>query len=374
MQVVVTLVCVQVALHCVGALAGGIMFYRWWRLDKDSKDRIWRLYGWLSGLMAFGSCVGVIGWVARMLQLYNNVVASDMLSSPSFRGVDLYFAESARWNAVFAVMHAVEFLCLSSAKVMVLDRMSDFGAPKVDGVRRWARYGWFVMTAVVLGNLAGLAASVAAADYYRRSSESSFAAYSFSVANDTITARSQASLAKTLNDDAQSVYSVQSFCEFSVLLLIVFAFAVVGVLCLRRINDIASLLRSTQSRTSSFAAAEGSHLRKQILYTTLFVFVAFLLRSIQASIDTLALKLSDSHLPCRPNNEINRLGLCNPSCYNMWTHMLRWNQRTPEFETVVIMISSPLAILVALWGMSSRNVLKLMNGEQKLRGTETSGL
>lgn len=344
------------------------MFYRWWRLDKDSKDRIWRLYGWLSGLMAFGSCVGVIGWVARMLQLYYNVVASDMLNSLRIRGVDLYFAESARWNAVFAVMHAVEFLCLSSAKVMVLDRMSDFGVPKVDGVRRWARYGWFVMTAVVLGNLAGLAASVAAADYYRRSSESSFAANSFFVANDTIPALFQASLAKTLNDDAQSVYSVQSFCEFSVLLLIVFAFAVVGVLCLRRINDIASLLRSAQSRTSSFAAAEGSHLRKQILFTTLFVFVAFLLRSIQASIDTLALKFSNSYLTCRDNS----LGLCNPLCYNMWTHMLRWNQRTPEFETVVIMISSPLAILVALWGMTSRNVLKLMNGEQKLRGTESA--
>jgi hypothetical protein len=40
--------------------------------------------------------------------------------------------------------------------------------------------------------------------------------------------------------------------------------------------------------------------------------------------------------------------------------MLRWLQRTPEFELSVVLIASPLALVVALWGMTSTTILKLM--------------
>jgi hypothetical protein len=43
--------------------------------------------------------------------------------------------------------------------------------------------------------------------------------------------------------------------------------------------------------------------------------------------------------------------------------MLRWNQRTPEFETVVVIISSPLALAVALWGMTTRSTIRIMKNE-----------
>jgi hypothetical protein len=50
---------------------------------------------------------------------------------------------------------AADLLCLSAAKLMVLDRMSVFAAPQGIGMRGWwAAAGRVVMAAVVLGMLA----------------------------------------------------------------------------------------------------------------------------------------------------------------------------------------------------------------------------
>jgi len=76
------------------------------------------------------------------------------------------------WRAAFLVTYAVEFLCLSAAKLMVLDRMSVFAAPQ--GARlqkRWAAAGRVVMAAVVLGNAVGLAANAAAAVHYHKAAQ-----------------------------------------------------------------------------------------------------------------------------------------------------------------------------------------------------------
>ena len=76
------------------------------------------------------------------------------------------------WLAAFVVVYAVEFVCLSAAKLMVLDRMMQFAMPKGDGVsRRWVVGGRVVMSAVVAGNVVGLGGNVATAVYYQRSAE-----------------------------------------------------------------------------------------------------------------------------------------------------------------------------------------------------------
>ena len=70
------------------------------------------------------------------------------------------------WFAAFVVVCAVEFLCLSAAKLMVLDRMMQFAMPKGDGVsRRWVVGGRVVMSAVVAGNVVRLGGNVATAVY-----------------------------------------------------------------------------------------------------------------------------------------------------------------------------------------------------------------
>ena len=94
-------------------------------------------------------------------------------------------AQLFSWLAAF-VVYAVEFVCLSAAKLMVLDRMMQFAMPKGDGVsRRWVVGGRVVMSAVVAGNVEGLGGNLATAVYYQRSAEYFSAASAAFAVNNT---------------------------------------------------------------------------------------------------------------------------------------------------------------------------------------------
>ena len=56
---------------------------------------------------------------------------------------------------------------------------------------------------------------------------------------------------------------------------------------------------------------------------------------------------------------------CDPSCHNEFTHINQWAVRTPEFQMTIVLISSPVALLVALWGVTSRYTLQLMKVKQQ---------
>lgn len=47
-------------------------------------------------------------------------------------------------------------------------------------------------------------------------------------------------------------------------------------------------------------------------------------------------------------------------CYNVHNFMLIWFLYTPSFHFAVLLITQPLALLAALWGMTSRQTLVLM--------------
>ena len=47
------------------------MFVRWWRLDSEHRLRIWKLYGWFTGLVCVGSCAGAVCYAAWAQWLYN---------------------------------------------------------------------------------------------------------------------------------------------------------------------------------------------------------------------------------------------------------------------------------------------------------------
>ena len=154
------------------------MFLRWRRMDGEGRRGVWRLYGLFSGLMLCGSCFGAAAWGAWMQNLVlnfnvNNNPSSTLTNAQHYSIV----AQCQRWIAAFAVTYAMEFLCLSAAKLMVLDRMMEFAMPKGAGVwRRWVVGGRVVMAAVVAGNVVGLGGNVAAAVYFQRTAEYSSAA------------------------------------------------------------------------------------------------------------------------------------------------------------------------------------------------------
>jgi hypothetical protein len=173
------------------------MFRLWRRLNEEDRQHVWRFYGWYSGLMFCGSCVGVLTWGARIFNLVNlykgiNDLRFDTeysgfgnLSSSSNTAEGLQFVAVGRsWRAVYSVIYPIEFFFLS---VMVLDRMSDVFAPHGSGMRRWSVLGGGIVTGVVVFcNAVGLSANIAAAVHFQKSSEAFFAASAHVAAHNTI--------------------------------------------------------------------------------------------------------------------------------------------------------------------------------------------
>ncbi len=343
----------QIAAYCVSALAGGTMFFLWRRMDEDDRRRVWRLYGWFSGLMMCGSCFGAVAWAARMMYQVN---LSAGLVAVQKRVQDAegysYLASFCSWRAAFIVTYTFELLCLTAAKLMVLDRMSDFAAPQGDGARkRWAAGGRIVMAFVVLGNAAGLASAIAAAVYFQKTSEYWSTSAAYYAAGNQAGGFQYNLFARDHGEDAFAVLAYQSVFEVAVLLLIVAAFVVVGLMCARRVS-----LRMMAVGRASAAAAGGSTIRLQMVATTSVVFLSFLLRSAVSTMLAVANKLQDGASTKCPQT----LNLCNASCYNMYTNLVQWNVFTPEFQSTVVLIASPITLLVALWGMTTKLTTQLM--------------
>jgi hypothetical protein len=260
------------------------------------------------------------------------------------------------WLVVFFMMYAIEFMCLSAAGLMVLDRMSDFAAGQDDVTRkRWAAGGRMVMAVVVLGNAVGLAANVAAAVHIQRAADAASTASALYATNSIRLAFESTSLSQTEFQLAGSIAAVQSFCEVAVLLLIVAAFVVAGVACARVVS---SRLRAVDAASAS--AASGRELKRQMVITTVVVFVAFVVRSVQSSMMAVARQLQNLGTSC-PG-----VSFCDLICYNVFTHINLWAESTPEFQVTIVLVSSPLTLLVALWGMTSKQTLEAMKSKEQV--------
>jgi hypothetical protein len=212
------------------------------------------------------------------------------------------------------------------------------------------------MAAVVLGNCVGLAANAAAAVHYHKAAQAASAASAAYAANNTNDGDKFYSLSQQEVQRGGSILSVQSFCEVAVLLLIVAAFAVVGVLSARRVSA-----RLLGVDAASAAAATGRALRLRMLGTTAFVFVTFVLRAAFSTLYAVAHQWRDVNRGVCPDGT---KGLCS-SCRNVYALMSGWMYYTPEFQVLIVLVSSPVALLVALWGMTSNATLQLMKSSQR---------
>jgi hypothetical protein len=338
------------------------MLLLWRRMLEEGRRHVWPLYGRFCALMLCGSCFGAVTWAASMMNLENGFNGDDAFSSRDrVQGTSL-FALAYSWATVSTVTYAIEFLCLSAAKLMVLDRMSVYAAGQDDGSRKWwAAAGSAVMAVVVLGNAVGLAANIAAAVHFQRAAEAVSTSSALLAANSTQAAFESFSLSLTEAQLASSIAAVQSWCEVAVLLLIVAAFVVVGVVCARRMALYTRQVAYNGDLDAAVAVQDGGkRQRLQHLGTTAFVFVAFVVRSTQSTMLAVARQLQDQATRCP-----GVTGFCDASCNNVFTHITQWALRTPEFQTTVVLVASPVALLVALWGVTSRYTLQLMKLKQR---------
>ena len=342
-------------MYCASAIAGVTVFLMWRRLPASSRRLIWPLYGWFSGLMACASCFGSIAWgtwlQSSTYSLKGKFSLSD-IASPTFPGF-ISFALYNRWYAAFHVTYAVEFFCQSLALLTILDRLVNLatiqGSEK--SLRCWLQGKRAVVALVLASNVVGLCGNGVAAAAYARTADLWEIVDRISIIDfKAFYSAIQAAINSRASADRHA--TVQLVCEVVTLLLILASFVVTGAACVHRVNE-------WLSSNSNTAAAGIRKMHLQIVITCSIVFVTFLIRAVHAIMFALAHLLQDTDsLSSCPS--LNPDSLCDASCVNTYTIILEWMRFTPEFRLSIILISSPLAMLVALWGMTSRHAWQLM--------------
>jgi len=252
-----------------------------------------------------------------------------------------------------------------------------------------------------LGNLTGMVANfVSAARVSVAGSVFAQSAEAFA-ANNTALGQSLYDNAFESFEVSEDAASYQNYAEMAVLLLIILAFVVVSLLStqlirigLRNLSNAKSSIvlvgvAGDQARQLvDDATAAGRQLMRKVVGTVAVVFVSLLLRAIYASMLAVADSLQDVGKGCSDN-------LCS-QCFNVYALALPCSQRhctlmvilvcrythvrtfivySPAFTLMVVLISSPLTLLVALWGMTGVRALELMAVKRQqldsLKGEQT---
>jgi hypothetical protein len=338
------------------------MLYRWWRMDDEGRRRVWKLYVWFTAFMFCGCCFGAFTWSAR-LQVRLYTLASTLESGTTIESLARLSASRSvafNWRAAYTVTYAIEFLFLSIAKLVVLERMIEFSAPQsASKSKRWVFAERIVVGLVVFGNLVGLAGNIASSTYFKAAANSDSNAADSYLLNNTAAGDKFRSETKQKLQEAYQIAAVQSLSEVTVLLLIIIAFAISGFVCVRRFRSVFAGLKTV-------TVSKGDKtLRFQILGTTVVIFFAFLLRSVFSAMwaASYGLQLSNS---CPGKSD------CDPCHNNDFTYLWYWIGHIIEFQLLIMLISSPIALLIALWGMTSKLTLIYMNTNKRGQTPKTS--
>jgi hypothetical protein len=324
------------------------------------------LYGWFSALMCLCSIFGAIAWMSLMfytVALFKGVRSPRVPNAAVNPDIMSLNAQGQHWLAVYFVAYAIEFMCLSVVKFVLLERMAhfmEFDVPLSKGI---IFKGRIILSLIMLGNSVGLCGNVAAAVFGRQSGEAFSALVTACNANSTACQHGSSNVMGIYNEAfekasaARQAASVQSFCEVVLLLVIIVTFIIFGIRSARFISRAVRIVNSKliPFQTSQNVAVLGAALKRRIVGTTTFVFLTFMLRAVFSITNSLSNLLQNNGSPtCAVPVQ------CSSACFNQWQLMQEWIQFTPEFTMTAELISSPLALIVALWGVTDATTLRLL--------------
>jgi len=342
---------------CVWAKGGGL-------------QGAWRQLGLLSGIMCVGSVAGAVAWGANTQNLFLYYPAMSLQHVSPQHSYTL-FASSDRWFASYLILYGFEFLCLIMCKLILLSRLvanatqsSQADTSGMSGMRRkWLSGRGLpflnrVMAAVVVvGSVVGMVASEVSAAYYVHSAglNDQAARACDAAGNNTNSSRALQSDALVFQLKAFTAVFVQSGSEALTLLLVSVSFVVIvsWSVALFRIAErvgARALLASSphlelqpneanvQRLVSDAMQASAAH-RWRLTAACVIVLVTFPAR---AAYDLLLAYSSfdDSQNPA--------CGICDP-CQSEPFLIRQWLVYTPEFQPIVVALSSPLPLTLSLW-------------------------
>ena len=151
-----------------------------------------------------------------------------------------------------------------------------------------------------------------------------------------------------------------SICEGCSLFIMLVSFVVAGALCIRRFYS------GTRTNATE-AGRRNNKVRRQIIGTVSTVFLTFLIRAVYAAalaasrqggnVILTPLSVGQEVYQSKCNNGRSVADLCR-SCEGLGLIVQTWLYLCPAFPFTVFLLSSPVTILVALWGMTTDSFLE----------------
>jgi hypothetical protein len=343
--------------YVVNALANSYMFYCWSKLSYHTKSLVWQYYGHFTCCMIFGSIFGAFDSLCYMQTIAYNYKANDLRQMNTANQVQIQtsFALSSQWQSAHFICYSFGFLFLTFAQFMILNRLLSF-IQNFTAINTHSAGRVFLLF-IVAGNIVGICGNVAAASFSARASILNLEAAAAWERKDNATFTSTVLLYGQESQRQSTAVSVQQYSEVFVLLVIIVAFASATVLSLQRLSQA-----EVESSHCAFAVKK---LRRKISVSVALIFTTFLLRSVYSIFRAFSDGFSNFQIDCRT-------GLCS-SCYNVYTNMAVWTLYNPYFPNSIILISSPLASLVALWGMTSGRMRSHIQDHRAAKDIEFAG-
>ena len=382
------------------------MFFLWRRLKEEHKRRVWRLYGWYTGLACIGSTFGAI--TAFIGVIYDQYVVRLTQAQNAAEQIERELQVSI-WVSTIVVPDAFEILFISIALLIVLDRLVHVAFATSSGLSARLVLAERVIAGLVVGlSVLSVSFSAAASHYFRQCIFPLEQAAAAIAANDHTSSKAHMQEFRKMKSLSNSVYAFQMFTESAALIFIVSTFCVVFVVCSRRIRGIneraiaesssrqqakhsqelqtvetaevseglageSSVISDDKRRISMHTAGLVDNMKavhRQIFFTVAIVFLSLLCMAV-----CLTLYGTTTFSDTRYVSADGNISLCDPKAT---TNSLigNWMTLNPHFFILTVYMPGPIAMLVALWGMTSDLMLKIIKayGQRGSTGEGTERL
>ena len=340
-----------------------------------------RLYGIFTAMVCFGSCVGSVAFASSMkyrtlfvqfsIELQNAGLQKYLASD--FGRISLFVHNALLWQSAYCVLYPIELAFLSVAKLLVLDRMVNLAKFKQNPMlqQRISVASRVVVLLVVCINVVSIAGGIVTAVNLQSSANLYAAAIAKYNANPgAFTALNIIGVDLPKGESSYVTYNknslIQYFSEVVLLALLIAVFVATGIVCIRR--GLALVIAPSETELEE----NRRTMLRQIIGTILAIFVSFLLRIVFAILVFSANLWLFKYLTPKQLGVILIDGLTNTrelvsdlqasspnidlNCFFLGVYLLK----NPEFQNVIVLLSSPLTLLVALWGMTTLRVRALL--------------
>jgi hypothetical protein len=286
-------------------------------------------------------------------------------------------AESRYYTTAEYIFYPFEMASVILALMLVLHRVKGFAfgthQARTEQQQRVKRivvrsFVGAILSLIVLSICSCFAASA----YFHKGASLNAAAASAFALDDAAEGNELRQEARETQSRGDAVIAIARWADVCMLLMTVAAFVAMTVLCSKVFAAALRTLFAAEKKMTEMmetspgpaaagsiaqgrklivdASNEGRVLKRKIITTFTFAFLSLILRTVLTLIYALASSGQNNSNTCA-------FSYC-ATCKNVWSNVHGWLLYTPSFQMIAVLVSSPVAMMVSLWGMSGVGALE----------------